>query len=223
MGSEMCIRDRRHSSRRLHIPIARVFEPKGICHPVEKGEQGGDVNPFGNLGIGPAGASHLLYILGGILVSVPGKQLDELQEHPLRFGDRCRGEFPSGKGGGNLIVGSLQLQEIGMGANSVGATIQPGDESRDHLLRPPVQMPVAEVDPVAERHHLLKKVRSLGEALQNARELLAIWIRLSPGGNGLGQLAGRVAFGNPVDEGHIKILTRSVREGNCDFLAGASG
>lgn len=95
-----------------------------------------------------------------------------------------------------------------MRADSVRTAVEPGDVGRQHLLGPSVQMPVAEVQPIAEVHHLLQKIGSVGKALQYSGEFIPVRIRLAPAGHDLRKLAGGFAFGSGFDEGHRDNIAR---------------
>jgi hypothetical protein len=60
-----------------------------------------------------------------------------------------------------------------MRVQSIRTAIEPRHPASDRFLRPPIQVSCREVDGVAEAHDLAQKVRSMAEALKDARHLLA--------------------------------------------------
>ena len=59
-----------------------------------------------------------------------------------------------------------------MGVQSIWAMIEPGDPAGDRFLHTASQMPVREVDRIAEAHDLAEKIWTVTEALENARDVL---------------------------------------------------
>ena len=84
-----------------------------------------------------------------------------------------------------------------MRVQSIWTAIQVGNPARDRFLRPPRQVPLGEVDGVAELHHVMQEVWPMAEALQNAGHLLASRFR-APLVVDLGHIAGRVYVFNQL-------------------------
>ena len=124
------------------------MDVEGIRETHEEVEERPIVDCFRNLGVAPTGLAQSLDLLVRDAIGVPGQGLDELQQQPL-LGREPGGleiALPQGRGGLRVLL-TLQLQEPGMAAESIVATVERGDIGRDHLVLSPSQRPIGEVQP----------------------------------------------------------------------------
>jgi hypothetical protein len=124
------------------------MDVEGIGEAHEEIEKRPVVDRFGNLRVPPAGVAQSLDLLVGDAIGVPRQGFDELQQQPV-LGRETGGVEVSvaQRGGGLRILLTLQLQEPGMAAESIVATIERGDIGRDHLVLSPTERAIREVQP----------------------------------------------------------------------------
>lgn len=84
-----------------------------------------------------------------------------------------------------------------MRVQSIWTAIQIRYPACDRFFRPPRQVPLGEVDRIAELHHVMQKIRPVAEALQNARHLLAARLG-TPLVVDFGDIAGRIHVFNQL-------------------------
>ncbi len=86
-------------------------------------------------------------------VSLPRYEFHKLHQTPIRLSELGRGHITLFQCLDYLLILALQLQEVAMRANSVGALIQAGHQRGDHLLGASGQMPVGELERIGQVEH----------------------------------------------------------------------
>ena len=143
-------------------------EAEGVCDAVEGGEEGDEVDGFGDLGFGPAGEGE-----GFDIGAVDGLRiLIDL------VGEGEKGALGGSDGGGSQVSvakridepegAALHAQEAGVAVSAVGALIAERDEGGEHLLVAAREMTVGEEKALREGHHVAEQGRMGGEALEDA-------------------------------------------------------
>src|SRR5205823_5098889 len=82
-------------------------------------------------------------------------------------------QVAAAEGIGYFSVGSLQLKEVRVRADSIGASVDTGDEGGDHLLHTARQVAFGEVQRVREADDLAEEVRPQAHALEDAGDPLS--------------------------------------------------
>ena len=124
------------------------MDVEGVGEAHEEVEKSPVVDRLGNLGVGPPDLTEPLDLFVGDAVGVPGQRLDELQQQPVLGREPGGVEITLAEGSRGLrVLLTLQLQEPGMAAESIVATVERRDVRRDHLVFSPSQRPIREVQP----------------------------------------------------------------------------
>jgi hypothetical protein len=182
--------------------VVRVLESKGVGYAVEEGEDRSDVHTLGNLRVGPAQGTKGFDVSIRRAVRVLRDQLDEPQQATLGFGHGRAVELGPGEAFMQLGFGVLQLQEEGVAAYSVRATVQSGNIGCDHLLQPARQMSFGEMQALGEADHVLEEVRAQAHALEDAGKVRPAGVGRHPGCVHLGGLAGCLVLLDPSNSRH---------------------
>ena len=104
------------------------MDVEGIRETHEEVEEGAIVDRFRDLGVAPPGIAQSLDLLVGDAIGVPGQGLDELQQQSVLGREPGGVEISVAQGGGGLrVLLTLQLQEPGMAAESIVATVERRD------------------------------------------------------------------------------------------------
>jgi hypothetical protein len=104
------------------------MDVEGIRETYEEIEERPIVDRFRDLGVAPAGLAQTLHLVVGDAIGVPGQGFDELQQHTVLGQKAGGGEIAvAQRCSGLRVLLSLQLQEPGMAAESIVATVEGGD------------------------------------------------------------------------------------------------
>ena len=85
-----------------------------------------------------------------------------------------------------------------MGTGSVRALVECRDIGRNKLFFMPSEVPVGEMDGVAEFHDLAKKIRPGAKAFKDVWEASSFRVASTPRGVDLGQFTARFTIVNPI-------------------------
>jgi hypothetical protein len=145
---------------------------EGVGYSVEKGEEGCDVDSFGNLLFFPTSGSEFVDVLGGGAIGSVCDELYIFHQDELRLGQAGFLQLAFQNCSYAFIGCSLDTQEVGMAVQSIRAPVQEGDIARDHFLVAAGKMSFGKMDGVGEFNNLAQEVRPCAKTFDDPRNLL---------------------------------------------------
>ena len=185
----------------VQFAVAGILQSEGIGDAVEEGEEGGDVDGFGDLRVAVSGFSESDHLLVGGCGRFECQRFDELEQQFLFGVDLGVFEVSGFELFDDRVVFILQLQEVGVCVGSVLAVVESRDVGGDGFLLSSVEVAVGEVESIGGLHDLLQEIRSCREALEDFGHPVAIGVLFAPRLVDPGQFATGLIVFDPRDPG----------------------